>query len=108
MSDFSDALKKELSTVETLSSQIPSIRIKVDKLEISVKDSVAFYTGLNSHILNVVSISSKLAKNSILSNRLSAYSNFLKSKERAGIERAVGANTYARGNFADGIKCQDT
>ena len=43
MSDFSDALKKELSTVETLSSQIPSIRIKVDKLEISVKDSVAYY-----------------------------------------------------------------
>jgi len=80
MSDFSDALKKELSTVETLSSQIPS------------------------HILNVVSISSKLAKNSILSNRLSAYSNFLKSKERAGIERAVGANTYARGNFADGMR----
>jgi len=104
MNDFSDALKKELSTVETLSSQIPSIRIKVDKLEISVKDSVAFYTGLNSHILNVVSISSKLAKNSILSNRLSAYSNFLKSKERAGIERAVGANTYARGNFADGMR----
>jgi len=104
LNDFSNDLKKELSIVDTLSSQIPSIRVQVDKLEISVKKSVAFYTNLNAHILNVISLSSKLAKNNILSNRLAAYSNFLKSKERAGIERAVGANTYARGNFADGMR----
>ena len=104
LDDFSSELKNELIKIDTISSQIPSIRAKVDKLEISVKNSVAFYTNLNSHILNVVSLASKLAKNNVLASRLAAYSNFLKSKERAGIERAVGANTYARGNFADGMR----
>ncbi len=102
--DFSGDMDIEISKVETLSSQLTSIRRRVDGLDISVKDAVAFYTNLNSHIVNIVSLSVKSSKNSIVSNKLSAYSSFLKSKERAGQERAVGANTYARGNFASDMR----
>jgi len=101
---YTKALQKEISQVDKMSAMIPSIRIKVDKLNITVGGAVKFYTTLNSHILNVVSLTANISTNSEIVHALSAYSNFLKSKERAGIERAVGANTYARGNFAEGMR----
>jgi len=101
--NFSQDLKNEITEVKNLSAQIPDIRAKVSGQTISVKDSVSFYTNLNTHILNVVSLTAKLAQTSELSKGLSAYSNFLKSKERAGIERAVMSATFANDKFADGI-----
>lgn len=88
LESFSQELRDEMAKVQNLSAQIPNIREKVSSLTISVKDSVSFYTNLNAHILNVVSLTAKLAQTSELVKGLSAYSNFLKSKERAGIERA--------------------
>ncbi len=104
LDDFSDDIKQELSKVEAMSAKLPSIRQKVDKLEISLKDTVVFYSTLNAHILNIVSLSAKSSKNSVVANKLSAYNSFLNSKERAGQERAIGTNTYARGNFAEGMR----
>ena len=103
LESFSKELRDEISTVQNLSAQIPNIREKVSSLTISVKDSVAFYTNLNAHILNVVSLTAKLAQTSELVKGLSAYSNFLKSKERAGIERAVMSATFAHDKFANGF-----
>ena len=103
LDNFSNILKNELSKVISISTQIPQIRSKVDTLSISVKDSVAFYTDLNHHILNVTSLTAKLANSPELVKALSAYSNFLKSKERAGIERAVMSATFANDVFKKGI-----
>jgi methyl-accepting chemotaxis protein len=101
--DFSEELVYEVNKVKELSQQIPNIRQRVDKLEISVKDSVAFYTNLNRHILNITSITAKLSKDDELVKALSAYSNFLKAKERAGIERAVMSATFANDKFGEGM-----
>ncbi len=101
---YTSHLKKEIDEVKKQSSKIPSMRIKISKLEVSVGETVSFYTNLNTHILNVVAISASLGNDSKLVSSMSAYSNFLKSKERAGIERAVGAGTYSRGSFADGMR----
>ena len=103
LSNFSDELKQELLDIEAISSKIPSIRIKVDSLNISVKDSVAFYTDLNAHILKVTSQTAKLSDSPELVKALSAYSNFLKSKERAGIERAVLSAVFASDYFKEGV-----
>ncbi len=103
LDSFSDLLKSELDLVTSISSQIPSIRTKVDNLSISVKDSVAFYTELNKHILQVTSLTSRLSNDPDLIKELSAYSNFLKSKERAGIERAVMSATFANDSFKKGV-----
>jgi len=46
----------------------------------------------------------KLSPNKELANHLSAYANFLKSKERAGIERALLAGSFAKGSFDAGVK----
>ena len=103
LDDFSDTLKDELKEVTSISSQIPSVRTKVSNLSITVKDSVAFYSNLNYHILKVTSLTAKLSNSPELIKELSAYSNFLKSKERAGIERAVMSATFANDSFKKGV-----
>ena len=103
LENFSDYLKKELSKILSVSGQIPSIRNRVDSQSISVKESVAFYTKLNTHILNVTSLTAKLSNSPELVKALSAYSNFLKAKERAGLERAVLSATFANDFFSPGM-----
>ena len=103
LNHFSTNLRNELATIMSLSSKIPEIRVKVSNLTISTKDSVDFYTDLNDHILKVVSLTAKLADSPELVKALSAYSNFLKSKERAGLERAVLSATFANNSFKKGM-----
>lgn len=79
------------------------IRNRVDSLDISVKEEVAYYTKINADLLNSIGIIGFMMADSELSKDLNAYANFLLSKERAGIERAVLSNTFAADKFANGM-----
>jgi len=72
-------------------SDIENIRNGVNSLSISKKDAIAFYTTINGMFINNISILSKFSRDSDVVKGLNAYVNFLYSKEKAGIERAVGA-----------------
>lgn len=100
---FSEELKNQISSLQSDMERVEGIRSQVDALSISVKDSVAYYTNMNTKILNIVSLSAKIAASPELIKALDAYSNFLKSKERAGIERAVMSATFAANKFSEGI-----
>ena len=100
---FSDELKAEISAFKSDMDKINSIRSRVDSLSISVKDEVAYYTNMNKKILNIVSLTAKLADTTELVKALDTYTNFLKSKERAGIERAVLSGTFAADQFGNGM-----
>ncbi|MDY0116729.1 MAG: methyl-accepting chemotaxis protein [Sulfurimonadaceae bacterium] len=99
-SQFSKVLNDEINIVNTQLEKLQSIRTKITSQNIEVKDAIGYYTNLNTHILNVVSLNAKLSQNADLVKYLSAYANFLKSKERAGIERAVLSATFANDKFA--------
>jgi len=101
--NFDSELQNEWSAIVSATQKIPVIRNRVDKQEISVGESVKFYTGLNAHILNLTALTAKESNSPELVKSLSAYSNFLKSKERAGIERAVLSATFGNDAFADGM-----
>ena len=101
--DFSQELKAAWKLVKNASEKIPSIRRQVDEQSISVKGSVKFYTGMNSDILNLVALTAKSSESPELVKSLGAYTNFLKSKERAGIERAVMSATFAADIFKPGM-----
>ena len=103
LSTFSDELKSEISAFGSYMDKINSIRSQVDSLSISVKDEVTYYTSMNKKILNIVSLTAKLADTQELVKALDTYTNFLKSKERAGIERAVLSGTFAANKFGDGM-----
>ena len=86
---YPSELKSEIIAFSTDMSKISYIRSNVDSLNISVKDEVSYYSNMNEKILNIVSLTAKLANTQELVKSLDTYTNFLKSKERAGIERAV-------------------
>ena len=101
--NFSKELQNKITALFTTMAKVQSIRDRVDRLAISVKDEVAYYTGMNTTILQIASMTAKIAKTPELIKALDTYVNFLKSKERAGIERAVLSNTFAANRFADGM-----
>ena len=85
-------------------SKISDIRSQVDSLSIKGSKAISYYTKLNSKFLNIVIEISKISQSPEVTRQLVAYSNFLLSKERAGIERAVGTNTLGRDTFAKGMR----
>ncbi|EDZ63262.1 methyl-accepting chemotaxis sensory transducer, nitrate/nitrite sensing [Sulfurimonas gotlandica GD1] len=103
LSSFPIELQDDIAALNLDMSKINNIRASVDSLSISVKDEVAYYTKMNKKILDIVSLTAKLADTQELVKSLDAYTNFLKSKERAGIERAVLSGTFAADKFGPGM-----
>ena len=101
--NYSSEFKKFVDDVLKEFSKLSSIRDRVDKLAISVKEEVGYYSYMNKLLLNIVSLTAKMSENVVLAKTLDSYSNFLKSKERAGIERAVLSNTFANDAFKGGM-----
>ncbi len=87
---------------------ISNIRSQVSTLNISTSDAIKYYTSINNTLLNTVAMISKMAKSANESSDLHSYYNFLMSKERAGIERAVMSNSFARNKFLPGMKVKFT
>lgn len=103
LEQHSPELQQAIHTVVQRMDNLPNIRSQVDTLSISLKDEVAYYTQTNKEILHIVSLTAKLANTPDLVKALDAYTNFLKAKERAGIERAVLSATFAADKFAPGM-----
>jgi len=103
LNSFSNELKREIAGLSEEMIKVSLIRSRVDNLSISLKDEVHYYTNMNGKILNIVSLTAKLANTQELVKALDTYANFLKSKERAGIERAVLSASFSSDKFADGM-----
>ena len=103
LNEYSDELNKDIELFKATISTIEQIRSDIDTLSISVKDEVTYYTQMNKFILNVIAMTAKLSTNHDVVKALNSYASFLKSKERAGIERAVLSATFAADKFAEGM-----
>ena len=103
LSSFPKALQDEIASLRGDIAQMKTIRTKVDKLEIGMKEGIAFYTDMNAKIVKVTDLVAKASEVAELVKVLSSYSNFLKLKELAGIERATLSGTFASNTFAPGI-----
>ncbi|BDY13770.1 methyl-accepting chemotaxis protein [Hydrogenimonas cancrithermarum] len=103
LSKFSNELKTKIDELNLDLEKLPKIRQKVSRLELPLKDVVAFYSGMNAKILNIIATTSKISPDERITIDLVAYTSFLKSKERAGIERAVLSATFGADRFAPGM-----
>jgi methyl-accepting chemotaxis protein len=54
-------------------------------------------------LLSIAVINTKISTEALITKETVAYYNFLQGKERAGIERAVLSNTFAKDTFAEGM-----
>ncbi len=57
-------------------------------------------------MLNTLGTIVKFSNSPNVTKELGSYMNFLLSKERTGIERAVGTNTFAQNKFTEGLKAR--
>ena len=83
--------------------KIENIRNNINSLQIDAKTAISYYTNLNSNLLSFIALTSTLIDNKDSVKNIVAYYNFLMAKERNGIERAVGASTFASKSFAPGM-----
>jgi methyl-accepting chemotaxis protein len=100
---YSNNAKKDIDKVINELSRIQSLRTNIDNLTIDSKKAIAYYTNINSYLLTFVAKSSLIAENEIIIKDITAYYNFLMSKERAGIERAVGSNIFAKNSITPSL-----
>ncbi len=94
-----------MQTLKTASKQLAglnNIRDEVSSLTISTKKAVATYTEINTRLIEVIAFLPKISSVGEINNADTAYVNFILSKERAGIERAVLASTFAKDEFTNG------
>ena len=101
--NYPKELINTINDFSTTISRLSKVRSQVDNLALSVQEEVAYYTSINKKILTIVAQTAKLAKEQQLVKALDSYTNFLKSKERAGIERAVLSGTFAADEFGEGM-----
>ncbi len=94
-SQFDQSFQAVMSSLE----KMEGIRSQVDALSISASDAISYYTGLNGQNLQLIEGMSALSLNPTVVLRVVSYTSFLQGKERAGIERAVGANGFASEKF---------
>lgn len=84
---------KELSNLET-------VRGNVWNFDYSKSQMAGYYTGTIAKLLAIVEEISQLSHDANLTRSLVGYTSYLQMKERAGIERAVGAGGFSSGEFA--------
>lgn len=102
-SKFGDEFTQNMNNLLKEGKKITQVRSQIDSLSIPLPNAIKYYTDLNAINMKITSSMALLSKNATITNYLHAYVNFLQSKERAGIERAVGAGAFAQGSFSKEI-----
>jgi len=96
-SELQSTLKMGLERLD----QLQQIRSKVTSQSIVTGDAIGFYTKTNAALLSIGNFLAKHGADTTIVNMAVAYSNFDLSKERAGIERAVLSNIFAKDKMND-------
>jgi methyl-accepting chemotaxis protein len=102
--NFDNDYIKNLKDVQKKLKNLSSIRSRVDSQSITAKEAIKYYTSVNSNALTTIAKTAKMSNHKYLTKDIISFYNFLMSKERAGIERAVMSNTFARNKFLPGMK----
>ncbi|GJL84483.1 MAG: hypothetical protein DHS20C02_02580 [Micavibrio sp.] len=74
-------------------------RASVDALSVSKAEAIGYFTALNAENLDTIGYMANLSSDPKIVTSLVGYTNFMQGKERAGVERAVGAGGFASGKF---------
>ena len=103
-SEYNQSFKENIQKAVKKYQGLDAIRQKVDKAQIAASKAIGYYTNMNGLFLDEVVVIAKLSDDAKITQEITAYSSFLLSKERAGIERAVGTNTLGRDSFGPGMR----
>jgi PAS domain S-box-containing protein len=74
-------------------------RQKIDRHNLNTKEAILFYSEINEKLFRRVIGIAKVSKVPKLTEAILAYSNFLYTKENAGVERAIGTVILSNKSF---------
>ncbi len=92
-------LQNLLRGSEALLRQLETRRSFVSSLQATAPEVVEYYSQLIAELLTIPMHVATLSSDGEISTKAAAYGIFLHAKERAGIERALLTNVFARGRF---------
>lgn len=102
-SGYGEGLEQGLGKAEEALGRVDGERAKVDQLAVSATEIAAFYTQTIAKLLAIIEQMAGISSNAEVGNAITAYTAFLQSKERSGLERAMGSAGFAAGKFAPQI-----
>tara|TARA_Y100001933_G_scaffold265256_1_gene338410 strand:+ start:50612 stop:52591 length:1980 start_codon:yes stop_codon:yes gene_type:complete len=82
------------------SEQLAQVRNQVSAQNINAPTAIGYYTDLNSDMLSIVQSMSDQSTNARITSELAANLYLQKTKENAGIERAILSNAFAADAFS--------
>lgn len=100
---FSLEFQEKMAELRSDMVRLPSMRRSVDALTVEVKQQVAYYTHLNKDLLNISDYLGHYSPTGAIANTATAFSTFLQSKERAGLERAVLSSVFSKQRYDEGV-----
>jgi methyl-accepting chemotaxis protein len=101
---FFDVIRAEIKSVRTDLTNITTTRNQVQGLIIPVKNAVGYYSGIIRSLLLSIETAAATTDDATISRETLALVSFMNIKERAGIIRAVLANTFAANKFKPGMR----
>ncbi len=96
-------IRDPLDTAKAALEELGARRGDVDQLSINVPQMAGYYTPLITELLNVLESMTTVLDDGEKLRPVLAYLGVLQGKERAGIERAMGAAGFGSGTFAQPI-----
>ena len=97
---FSPLFQQKLQDAQDMMARLDRQRAGVSAFSLTVGEMAKYYTTTIAKLLDTVGEMAVLSTNAEVTNSIVAYNSFLQAKERAGIERAMGANGFGKGSFA--------
>ncbi|MBT3536895.1 MAG: HAMP domain-containing protein [Rhodospirillaceae bacterium] len=101
--DFDGAFEAKASAIVSQLEQLQQMRGQVDDLRTSIPGMAKYYTGTISGLLSVVEEMLRNSSDDGVSKAISGYVAYLQAKERAGLERAMGAGGFGAGKFKPAV-----
>ena len=86
---MSSEVSASASTAIAFIKELQYTRKQISNQSLKTSDAIAYYTSMNTAFLDAIGVIAHESSDDLLARELAGYTNFLKSKERAGIERAV-------------------
>lgn len=96
-------LQQLFNKIQAQLKLVPEMRRRVDSFSVSISEEVAFYTQLNALLLSIIDNTANQNRDIKLALSAVSIGSFLQHKERAGIERAVLSNVFAKDQFTPAL-----
>ncbi len=98
-SAYGSTFTRKLESARAAIAQLDAKRQEISALSVSVGQMAGYFTSTIAKMLSIVEEMALASTDSQVSNAITAYTAYLQGKERAGIERAMGAGGFGAGKF---------